>query len=257
MTTDLELPVFTNRSEQELGGRWGMVIDQDLCTGCQACVAACSMENNVPFVGPEDANYGRYMHWIRIERLWEEGTEYPDIKMTPFQPTLCQQCHNAPCEPVCPVYASVHSLSEDINLQVYNRCVGTRYCGNNCPYQVRAFNWRDYTDARIHPELVTLQNQLNPDVTVRRRGVMEKCTFCIQRIRKAEDNAKSQGRDVKDGEFTTACAQACPANAITFGRLDDAGSTVRQLAEQNAGRSKLLLEELRTMPRITYLSEGA
>jgi molybdopterin-containing oxidoreductase family iron-sulfur binding subunit len=256
MTTDLELPVFTNRSEQELGGRWGMVIDQDLCTGCQACVAACSMENNVPFVGPEDANYGRYMHWIRIERLWE-STEYPNVKMTPFQPTLCQQCHNAPCEPVCPVYASVHSLSEDINLQVYNRCVGTRYCGNNCPYQVRAFNWRDYTDSRIHPELVTLQNQLNPDVTVRRRGVMEKCTFCIQRIRKAEDTAKSQGRDVKDGEFTTACAQACPANAITFGRLDDAGSTVRQLAEQNAGRSKLLLEELRTMPRITYLSEGA
>lgn len=256
MTTDLELPVFTNQSEQELGGRWGMVIDQDLCTGCQACVAACSMENNVPFVGPEDANYGRYMHWIRIERLWE-STEYPDVKMTPFQPTLCQQCHNAPCEPVCPVYASVHSLSEDINLQVYNRCVGTRYCGNNCPYQVRAFNWRDYTDARLHPELVTLQNQMNPDVTVRRRGVMEKCTFCIQRIRKAEDTAKSQGRDVKDGEFTTACAQACPANAITFGRLDDAGSTVRQLAEQNAGRSKLLLEELRTMPRITYLSEGA
>ncbi len=257
MTTDLELPVFTNQSEQELGGRWGMVIDQDLCTGCQACVAACSMENNVPFVGPDDANYGRSMHWIRIERLWEEGTQYPDIKMTPFQPTLCQQCHNAPCEPVCPVYASVHSMSEDINLQVYNRCVGTRYCGNNCPYQVRAFNWRDYTDARVHPELVSLQNQLNPDVTVRRRGVMEKCTFCIQRIRKAEDNAKSQGRDVQDGEFTTACAQACPANAITFGRLDDPDSTVRQLAATNAGRAKLLLEDMRTLPRITYLAEGA
>ncbi len=256
MTTDLELPVFTNQSEQELGGRWGMVIDQDLCTGCQACVAACSMENNVPFVGEEDINYGRMLHWIRIERLWE-STEYPEVKMTPFQPLLCQQCHNAPCEPVCPVYASVHSLSEDVNLQVYNRCVGTRYCANNCPYQVRVFNWRDYTDARKRPELTTLQNQLNPDVTVRRRGVMEKCTFCIQRIRKAEDTAKSQGRDIQDGEFTTACAQACPANAITFGRIDDPGSSVRQLAAENAGRAKLLLEDLGTLPRITYLSEGA
>jgi molybdopterin-containing oxidoreductase family iron-sulfur binding subunit len=256
MTTDLELPVFTNQSEQELGGKWGMVIDQDLCTGCQACVAACSMENNVPFVGEEDVNYGRMLHWIRIERLWE-STEYPNVKMTPFQPLLCQQCHNAPCEPVCPVYAAVHSLSEDINLQVYNRCVGTRYCANNCPYQVRVFNWRDYNDPRQRPELVNLANQWNPDVTVRRRGVMEKCTFCIQRIRKAEDVAKSQGRDVQDGDFTTACAQACPANAITFGRIDHEDSTVRQLAAANSNRAKLLLEELHTMPRITYLAEGA
>src|SRR6266536_3592445 len=256
MTTDLELPVFTNQSEQELGGRWGMVIDQDLCTGCQACVAACSMENNIPVVGEDDAGYGRALHWIRIERLWE-NMDYPEVKVTQFQPLLCQQCHNAPCEPVCPVFASVHSMSEDLNLQVYNRCVGTRYCGNNCPYQVRAFNWRDYNDERIHPELITLHNHMNPDVTVRRRGVMEKCTFCIQRIHKAEDQAKSEGRDVQDGEFTTACAQACPANAITFGRLDDAGSSVRQLAATNAGRAKLLLEDMRTLPRITYLAEGA
>lgn len=255
MTTDLELPVFTNQSEQELGGRWGMVIDQDLCTGCQACVAACSMENNVPIVGEDDASYGRGMHWIRIERLWEK-TDFPEVKMTSFQPMLCQQCHNAPCEPVCPVYASVHSMSEDINLQVYNRCVGTRYCGNNCPYQVRAFNWRDYTDARIHPELVNLQNQLNPDVTVRRRGVMEKCTFCIQRIHKAEDTAKSQGRDVRDGEFTTACAQACPANAITFGRLDDPESKVNQLAAAHPSRADQVHAELGTLPRITYLAGG-
>ena len=253
MTTNLELSVFTNNSEEELGGRWGMVIDQDICTGCQACVAACSMENNVPVVGEEDAGYGRAMHWIRIERLWE-STDFPGIKMTSFQPTMCQQCHNAPCEPVCPVYASVHSASEDLNLQVYNRCIGTRYCGNNCPYQVRAFNWRDYTDARIHPWLTTLQNQLNPDVTVRRRGVMEKCTFCIQRIHKAEDKAKSEGREIEDGEFTTACAQACPASAITFGRIDDPNTEVSRAATSSRGHH--LLEEVGTLPRVTYLTGG-
>jgi len=249
----LELPVFTNTSEKDLGGKWGMVIDQDICTGCQACVAACSMENNVPFVGEEDAGYGRSMQWIRIERLWAK-TDFAEVKMTPYQPVMCQQCHNAPCEPVCPVYASVHSLSEDTNLQVYNRCVGTRYCANNCPYQARVFNWRDYTDARIRPELTVLQNQLNPDVTVRRRGVMEKCTFCIQRIHHAEDKAKSEGREVQDGEFTSACAQACPANAITFGRIDDPNSMVSKAsAPLRAGH---LLEELNTLPRVTYLAGG-
>jgi molybdopterin-containing oxidoreductase family iron-sulfur binding subunit len=147
-------------------------------------------------------------------------------------------------------------MSEDLNLQVYNRCVGTRYCGNNCPYQVRSFNWRDYNDERIHPELVTLHNQMNPDVTVRRRGVMEKCTFCIQRIHKAEDKAKSEGRDVQDGEFTTACAQACPASAIRFGRLDDPESQINQLAAANPSRTYHALEEVRTLPRITYLTGG-
>jgi molybdopterin-containing oxidoreductase family iron-sulfur binding subunit len=254
MATELEMP-DTNQVEEGPVGVWGMTIDQDLCTGCQACVAACAMENNIPVVGEEDANYGRFMHWIRIERLWE-STEYPEVKMTPFQPMLCQHCHNAPCEPVCPVYASVHSLSEDLNLQVYNRCVGTRYCGNNCPYQVRSFNWYDYNDERLHPELVTLHNQMNPDVTVRRRGVMEKCTFCIQRIHKAEDKAKSEGREIEDGEFTTACAQACPANAITFGRLDNPESLVNQIAEANPSRAYHALEEVRTMPRITYLKGG-
>jgi molybdopterin-containing oxidoreductase family iron-sulfur binding subunit len=250
MTTDLELPVFTNQSEQEVSGKWGMVIDQDICTGCQACVAACSMENNVPFVGEEDAGYGRSMHWIRIERFWSGS--FPNVKMTPYQPMLCQQCHNAPCEPVCPVFASVHSQAQDTNLQVYNRCVGTRYCANNCPYQVRVFNWRDYTDARIRPYLTSLQNQLNPSVTVRRRGVMEKCTFCIQRIHQVEDLAKSEARPVKDGEVVPACAQACPANAITFGRIDDPNSRVSQLAEQTRGYHQL--EELNTVSRITYLS---
>ncbi len=228
-----------------------MAIDQDICTGCQACVAACSMENNVPFVGEEDAGYGRTMHWIRIERFWS-GT-FPNVKMTPYQPMLCQQCHNAPCEPVCPVFASVHSGSEDTNLQVYNRCVGTRYCANNCPYQVRVFNWRDYTDARIRPWLSDLQNQLNPDVTVRRRGVMEKCTFCIQRIHKAEFQAQTENRDVLDGEATPACAQACPANAITFGRLDDPNSKVTKMGTSSRGFHQL--EELGTLPRITYLKD--
>jgi Fe-S-cluster-containing dehydrogenase component len=250
MKSDLELPVFTNTSEKDLEGKWGMVIDQDICTGCQACVAACAMENNVPYVGEEDAGYGRGMHWIRIERFWE-GT-YPDVKMTPYQPMLCQQCHRAPCEPVCPVYAAVHSMSEDINLQVYNRCVGTRYCANNCPYQARTFNWRDYTNADIHPELKTLQNQANPNVTVRRRGVMEKCTFCIQRIHQAEDTAASENRDIRDGDVTPACAQACPANAITFGRIDDPNSRVSKAAAVDRGYH--MLEDLGILPRVTYLN---
>jgi Fe-S-cluster-containing dehydrogenase component len=231
---------------EEAEGKWGMVVDQDLCTGCQACVAACAMENNIPFVGEEDSGYGRSMHWIRTERFWEG--QFPEVKMTPYQPVLCQQCNHAPCEPVCPAFATVHSQSEQINLQVYNRCVGTRYCANNCPYQVRSFNWRDYE----RPE--PLPNQLNPDVTVRRRGVMEKCTFCIQRIHKAEDQAKAEGRDVAEGEFTIACAQACPANAITFGRVDDPESLVSQLARQ--GRAVKLLEELGTLPAVTYLKGG-
>jgi len=253
MAIDLQIPVFNNNSEAELAGRWGMSIDQDLCTGCQACVAACAMENNIPFVGEVDAGYGRGMHWIRIERFWQ-GT-FPEVKMTPYQPVMCQQCHNAPCEPVCPVFASVHSASEDLNLQVYNRCVGTRYCANNCPYQVRVFNWRDYADARQRPELVTLQNQLNPDVTVRRRGVMEKCTFCIQRIRHVEDTAKSEGRDIRDGEVVPACAQACPADAIVFGRVDDPASKVSQASK--ASRGSHLLEELGTLPNVTYLAGGS
>jgi Fe-S-cluster-containing dehydrogenase component len=229
---------------EEAEGKWGMVIDQDLCTGCQACVAACAMENNIAFVGEEDAAYGRSLQWMRIERF-REG-EYPEVKMTSFQPTLCQQCGHAPCEPVCPVFASVHSPSEDLNLQVYNRCVGTRYCANNCPYQVRTFNWRDYE----RPE--PLNNQFNPDVTVRRRGIMEKCTFCIQRIHRAEDAAKAEGREVVDGEFAPACVQACPADAIVFGRLDDPESKVSQLQKQQHGVR--LLEELGTQPRVTYFT---
>jgi molybdopterin-containing oxidoreductase family iron-sulfur binding subunit len=227
-------------------GKWGMVIDQDLCMGCQACVTACAMENNITFIGEEDAGYGRNMQWIRVERAW--SGQYPQVS-TEFQPVMCQQCGHAPCEPVCPVFASEHSDVEQINVQVYNRCIGTRYCGNNCPYQVREFNWRDW------PRPAPLDNQLNPDVTVRRRGVMEKCTFCIQRIRRVEDQAHSENRDVQDGEVQPACAQACPSNAITFGRLDDPKSQVSQKAAN--GRGFKLLEELGTLPRVTYLKGGA
>ncbi|MBO9368355.1 MAG: 4Fe-4S dicluster domain-containing protein [Chloroflexi bacterium] len=246
MEKTLTIPEYKADWAEGENGKWGMVIDMDLCTGCQACVAACAMENNISFVGEEDAGYGRTMHWIRIERFWE-GT-YPEIRMTPYQPILCQQCGHAPCEPVCPVFASVHSQAEQINLQVYNRCVGTRYCANNCPYQVRVFNWRDW------PRPAPLENQLNPSVTVRRRGIMEKCTFCIQRIRQAEDVAKSEGREIRDGEVVPACAQACPADAIVFGRLDDPESRVSQLA--NSPRGKKLLEELGTLPQVTYLLGG-
>ena len=237
------IPEIKADFSEEENGKWGLVIDQDLCTGCNACVAACSMENNVSFVGEEDAGYGRAMHWIRIERFWEG--EYPEVEMTPYQPVMCQQCGEAPCEPVCPVFASVHSQTQEINAQVYNRCVGTRYCGNNCPYQVRVFNWRDYE--RPDP----LHNQFNPDVTVRQRGIMEKCTFCIQRIRRTEDVAKSEGREVADGEIQTACVQACPANAIVFGRVDDPESKVSQLSGDRSGH--LLLPEVDTKPRVTYL----
>jgi molybdopterin-containing oxidoreductase family iron-sulfur binding subunit len=222
--------------------KWGMVIDQDLCMGCQACVTACAMENNISFIGEQDVSYGRSMQWIHTERFW--NGQYPDVS-TVFQPILCQQCGNAPCESTCPVYASVHSDSEQINVQIYNRCVGTRYCANNCPYQVRVFNWRDW------PRPIPLNNQLNPDVTVRRRGIMEKCMFCIQRIRRAEDAAQADGRQVRDDEVEPACVQACPAYAIVFGRLDDPESQVSKLARN--GRAYRLLEELDTQTKVIYL----
>jgi Fe-S-cluster-containing dehydrogenase component len=240
---------MTTGSEQSTvqnPGKWGMVIDQDRCMGCQACVTACAMENNIPFIGEDDDGYGRGMHWIRTERFWT-GT-YPNIS-TGYQPMLCQQCGHAPCEAVCPVFASVHSQSEQLNLQVYNRCVGTRYCANNCPYQVRAFNWRDW------PRPDPMNNQLDPDVTVRRRGVMEKCTFCVQRIRRVEDQAHAENREVMDGEVQPACAQACPSSAIIFGRIDDPTSWVSRLADNP--RNYKMLEELGTLPRVTYLKGGS
>lgn len=232
-------------SENETKSKWGLAVNLDACTGCQACVTACSMENNIPFVGEDEVAYGRGLHWIRVTREWEG--EYPEV--TPSRtPIMCQQCGNAPCEPVCPVFASVHSESEQINLQVYNRCIGTRYCANNCPFIARTFNWFDY-------EMPSPMNYyLNPDVTVRRRGVMEKCTFCVQRIRHGQDQAKAEGREVEDGEIAPACVQACPTNALVFGDLSDPESEVSKMSRSQ--RRFRLLEELGTEPKVVYLKGG-
>lgn len=223
--------------------RWAMAIDLDVCTGCEACVVACKAENNIPVVGESEAAKGRAISWIRVERRLEG--EYPHLKAS-FMPVLCQHCDAAPCEPVCPVYATYHN-PEGLNVQVYARCIGTRYCGNNCPYSVRYFNWFD-------PEWPEpLLQQLNPDVFVRSRGMMEKCTFCIQRIRRAKDQAKDEGRPVQDGEIQPACVQSCPAKAMVFGDLDDPESQVaRQARSERAFR---LLEELGTQPKVIYLKK--
>lgn len=221
--------------------KWAMVIDLDRCTGCHACEAACYAENNIPTVGPEESHHGRAHQWIRVERYWEGA--YPGVRAR-FMPILCQHCDNAPCEPVCPVYATYHN-PEGLSAMAYNRCVGTRYCGNNCPYSVRAFNWHQ----PVWEE--PLNQQLNPDVTVREKGVMEKCSFCIQRIRRAEEKADAEGRDLDTDEFTTACAQACPPQAITWGNVKDPASAVAKL--WNDPRRMRLLEDLGTSPAVVYL----
>jgi len=227
-----------------------MAIDLDKCTGCQACVVACYAENNVPVMGREAAVMGRQMGWIRIERYLgpERGRLRPD-----FMPMLCQHCTNAPCEPVCPVYATYHT-PEGLNAQVYNRCVGTRYCSNNCPYKVRYFNWYNYAERggewEAWPEPLSML--LNPDVTVRERGVMEKCTFCVQRIRGAQNKARLEDRNVRDGEIVPACAQSCPSEAIVFGDLHDRNSEVYKLAGNPRGYH--VLAGLNTKPAVTYLA---
>ena len=224
--------------------QWAMVIDLDRCTGCEACVVACRVENNIPTVGPEEAAKGRSMNWIRVERYFEG--EFPDVTVK-FMPVLCQHCDEAPCEPVCPVYATYHT-EEGLNAQVYNRCVGTRYCANNCPYTVRFFNFFD--PAWDSP----LEKALNPEVTVRTRGVMEKCTFCIQRIHKGEDKARDEGRAVRDGDVVPACVQTCQTKAMYFGNLADPESEVSRLSKSN--RATRLLEDLGTKPRVIYLNKG-
>jgi Fe-S-cluster-containing dehydrogenase component len=224
--------------------QWAMVIDLDRCTGCEACVVACRVENNIPTVGPEEAAKGRSINWIRIER-YIEG-EFPDVKVK-FMPVLCQHCEEAPCEPVCPVYATYHT-DEGLNAQVYNRCVGTRYCANNCPYTVRFFNFFDPKwDA-------PLEKALNPEVSVRTRGVMEKCTFCIQRIHKGEEKAKDEGREVRDGDVVPACVQTCTTKAMYFGNIADPESEVARLSKSN--RATRLLEDLGTKPKVIYLNKG-
>jgi anaerobic selenocysteine-containing dehydrogenase/Fe-S-cluster-containing dehydrogenase component len=222
--------------------RWAMAIDMDRCTGCQACVVACYAENNVPVVGAEAMRRGRNMGWLRVEPFFGGAPSEPHADLLLM---LCQQCGNAPCEPVCPVYAT-YTTDEGLNAQVYNRCVGTRYCSNNCPYKVRVFNWSE----PAFPAPLNLQ--LNPDVTVRSKGVMEKCTFCVQRIRFAENTAKDEKRPVRDGDIMPACAQTCPAQAIVFGDADDPGSRVAAL--QRDARGYHVLEQLNTLPAVTYLA---
>jgi molybdopterin-containing oxidoreductase family iron-sulfur binding subunit len=239
------------------GYKWGMSVDLNTCIGCNACVSACTAENNVPVVGKSQVTRGRAMHWIRIDTYYE-GAQPNLPSGTYFQPILCMHCEQAPCEPVCPVAATVHS-HEGLNQMVYNRCVGTKYCSNNCPYKVRRFNFYKYTAGRpdfeaghgYDPPVMHLLT--NPNVTLRGRGVMEKCTFCVQRINAARIEAKKQNRKIRDGEIKTACQQACPTQAIVFGDLSDPESRVSRLKTEP--HDYTLLDDLNTRPRLTFLAK--
>ncbi len=257
------------------GIKWGMSVDLNSCTGCGACVVACNAENNIPVVGKNQTSKGHEMHWLRIDRYYSGDLENPNVV---FQPMLCQHCDNAPCENVCPVAATNHS-SEGVNQMIYNRCIGTRYCANNCPYKVRRFNWLDYTGADSFPDnqqemvdggymnaIVMDMNDdltrmvLNPDVTVRARGVIEKCSFCVQRCQEGKLKAKKESRPLNSGEnnmydVKAACQQACPTNAIVFGNANSAKSALTDVRKANPQRMFLSLEQLHVLPNVTYLAK--
>lgn len=253
--------------------KWGMSIDLNSCIGCGACVVACHLENNVPVVGKNEVLRAHEMHWLRIDRYFVANEKNPDeLETVVFQPMLCQHCDNAPCENVCPVAATMHS-SEGINQMAYNRCIGTRYCANNCPYKVRRFNWGDYTGASTHGRLgpssgtgvlndvVHQMNDeltrmvLNPDVVTRSRGVMEKCTFCVQRTQLGKLQAKMENRPISGDEIQSACAQACPTSAIVFGNALDKTSTVAKIRNENQQRLFYVIEQIHTLPNVNYLAK--
>jgi molybdopterin-containing oxidoreductase family iron-sulfur binding subunit len=253
-------PGFIHREKHELfsiskevtydGLKWAMSIDLNKCVGCNACVAACDVENNIPVVGKEQVARGREMQWIRIDRYYAGSADAPRLS---HQPMLCQHCDNAPCENVCPVVATTHS-PDGLNQMVYNRCVGTKYCSNNCPYKVRRFNffdWRDHlADGYYEQEPASLVH--NPEVTVRSRGVMEKCTFCVQRIMEARQHAAEQGRSLNGRDVTTACQQACPAQAIVFGDMNDPASEVSRHRTHELGYH--VIDWVNARPNVTYIA---
>ena len=260
-----------NRHEYP-GHKWGMAIDLNKCTGCGACVVSCNIENNVPVVGKSEVLLRREMHWMRIDRYFSERGPAPidgqdwdstkddllalaDNPEVVHMPMLCQQCDNAPCETVCPVLATVHS-SEGLNSQAYNRCIGTRYCANNCPYKVRRFNWFNYPtgDMEGKQDLDLVALALNPDINKRSRGVMEKCSFCVQRIQEAKSDGIRNGKEtLSDGDFQTACQQTCPAQAIVFGNMNDANSAVKKAYDDPRNYSALV--EIGTQPAVTYMTK--
>jgi len=263
-----EASLYDKELNERPGIHWGMSIDLNSCNGCGACVVACNAENNIPVVGKAEVLRGHEMHWLRIDRYFVSDAANPDkVKDVVFQPMMCQHCDSAPCENVCPVAATNHS-SEGLNQMTYNRCIGTRYCANNCPYKVRRFNWADYTGADSFmgnqdeaSDVILAMNDdltrmvLNPDVTVRSRGVIEKCSFCVQNLQEAKLNAKKEGRVMADGEAKVACATACASDCIVFGDYNDKNSRVRKMREENPLRLFYVLEQIHVLPNVSYLAK--